>query len=147
MMELPHLGQTFELHVYDVREGRSGYVLMWVTGPSEGETDKDIVEMVVRHFLAGFGSVYEQQTQRSWSCELEGETRTSVNGYSRFDFALSSCTFPAKVRAYTRIVKGDRQMYFGVTFYPKEDDNVARFMKSFTVGAPTPRSGSQKRQY
>ena len=147
IMEIPHLGHTFELHVYDAREGWSGYVLMWVTGPTEGETDKEVVEAIVRHFLTGFGAVFEQQTQRPFSCELEGETRTSVNGYSRFDFALSSCTVPAKVRAYTRIVKGDRQMYIGVTFYPKEDDNVARFMKSFTVGASTPKSRSQKRQY
>ncbi|HET9712957.1 MAG TPA: hypothetical protein VFP64_13775, partial [Pyrinomonadaceae bacterium] len=134
IMEIPHLGQTFQLHVYDVRDGWSAYALMWVTGPTEGETDKEVVDAIVRHFIAGFGAIYEQQTHRTFSCELEGETSTSINGYSRTDFELSSCTVPAKVRAYTRVVKGNRQMYIGVTFFPKEDENASRFMKSFTVG-------------
>jgi endonuclease YncB( thermonuclease family) len=147
VMEIPHLGQTFELHVYDVRDGWSSYALMWVTGPTEGETDSEVVDAIVRHFLGGFGAVYEQQTQRKFACDLEGETRTAVNGYSRFDFSLSSCTVPAKVRAYTRVAKGDRQMYIGVTFSPKDDEDAARFMKSFTVGASTPKSKTPKRAY
>jgi hypothetical protein len=108
---------------------------MWITGPTEGETDKAVADQMVRKFLEGFGAGYEQQTQRTFSCELEGGTRTSINGYSRSEFELTSCTIPAKVRVYTRVRGGDRQMYIGAVFYVEEDDNVSRFIKSFNVSA------------
>jgi hypothetical protein len=38
-------------------------------------------------------------------------------------------------------------MYIGVTFSPKDDEDAARFMKSFTVGASTPKSKTPKRPY
>ena len=143
VIEIPNEGETYDLHVYAAHDGWAVYALMWITGPTEGETDKAVADQLVRKFLEGFGAGYEQQTQRTFSCELEGETRTSVNGYSRSEFELTSCTIPAKVRIYTRVRGGDRQMYVGAVFYVEEDDNVSRFIKSFTVSA-APRSRSQK---
>jgi endonuclease YncB( thermonuclease family) len=133
VIEIPHEGETYELHVYAARDGWAIYALMWITGPTEGETDKAVGDQMVRKFLKGFGANYQQQTQRVFACELEGESRTSVNGYSRSEFELTSCTIPAKVRIYTRVRGGKRQMYIGAVFYVDEDDNVARFIKSFNV--------------
>lgn len=144
VIEIPHEGETYDLHVYAARDGWAIYALMWITGPTEGETDKAVADEMVRKFLEGFGVGYQQQTQRAFACELEGETRTSVNGYSRSEFELSSCTIPAKVRVYTRVRGGNRQMYIGAVFYVEEDDNVARFIKSFTVGTSGSKSKTTK---
>jgi endonuclease YncB( thermonuclease family) len=141
VLEVPHHGETYKLHVYAARDGWAIYALMWITGPTNGETDKAVADQMVRKFLEGFGEGYKQKTQQAFMCELEGETRTSVNGFSRSEFELSSCTIPAKVRIYTRVTRGNRQMYVAAVFYVEEDENVSRFIKSFTVGA----SGSKPR--
>ncbi len=145
VLEIPHEGETYELHVYAARDGWAIYALMWITGPTNGETDKTVADQMVRKFLEGFGEGYKQQTQQAFTCELEGETHTSVNGYSRSEFELSSCTIPAKVRVYTRVTRGNRQMYVGAVFYVEEDDNVSRFIKSFTVGTSGLKSRTPKR--
>lgn len=59
-----------------------------------------------------------------------------TNGYTGSEFDLTSCTIPGKVRAFTRLAGDQRQMYIGVVFYKEEDPNVARFLRSFTVGSP-----------
>ena len=145
ILEVPYEGKTYELHVYAAREGRAMYALLWITGPTNGETDIDVADQMVRTFLEGFGAGYQRETQQAFTCELEGGTRTSINGYSRSDFELPSCTVPARVRLYTRVTRGDRQMYVGAAFYVEEDDNVSRFIKSFTVNPTVPKSRTPKR--
>ncbi|HVF23377.1 MAG TPA: thermonuclease family protein [Pyrinomonadaceae bacterium] len=145
VLEVPHAGETYDLHVYAARDGWAMYALMWITGPTNGETDKAVADQMVRKFLEGFSEGYKQKTQQAFTCELEGETRTSVNGFSRSEFELSSCTIPAKVRVYTRVRGGDRQVYAAVVFYVEEEENVSRFINSFTVAASVPKSRSPKR--
>jgi len=145
IIEIPHEGETYDLHVYAARDGWALYALMWITGPTNGESDTAVADQMVQKFLEGFGIGYKQLTQESFSCELQGETPTSINGYSRSEFELSSCTIPAKVRVYTRVRGGDRQMYVAAVFYAEQDDNVSRFIKSFTVGTSVPKSRTQKR--
>jgi endonuclease YncB( thermonuclease family) len=145
ILEIPHEGKTYDLHVYAAREGWAMYALLWITGPTNGETDKDVADQMVRTFLEGFAHGYQRETQQAFTCELEGGTSTSINGFSRSDFELSSCTVPAKVRLYTRVTRGNRQMYVGAAFYVQEDDNVSRFIKSFSVGTTGPRSRNPQR--
>ncbi|MCA1577658.1 MAG: thermonuclease family protein [Acidobacteria bacterium] len=145
ILEVPHEGETYELHVYAARDGWAIYALMWITGPTNGETDKDVADQMVRKFLEGFGEGYKQKTQQAFTCELEGETRSAINGYSRSEFELASCTIPAKVRVYTRVTRGNRQMYVGAVFYVEEDDNISRFIQSFTVSTSKPKSRTPKR--
>ena len=140
VIEIPHEGETYDLHVFAARDGWAVYALLWITGPTNGETDKAVADQMVQKFLEGFGIGYRQLTQENFSCELEGETRTSINGYSRSEFELSSCTIPAKVRVYTRVTRGNRQMYIGAVFYVEQDDNVSRFINSFTVSTPKTRT-------
>jgi endonuclease YncB( thermonuclease family) len=145
VLEIPYEGETYDLHVYAAREGWAIYALMWITGPTSGESDKVVADQMVQKFLEGFGEGYKQKTQQAFNCELEGGTRTSVNGYSRSEFELSSCTIPARVRVYTRVTRGNRQVYVGAVFYVEEDENVSRFIKSFTIGAQAPKSRTPKR--
>jgi hypothetical protein len=45
------------------------------------------------------------------------------------------CTVPGKLRVFTKVINGRRQMYIGASFYWREDPNVERFLKSFTVSS------------
>jgi len=131
---VPFGDQMIDVKVYMARDGMAFYSLMWITGPSSGETDKASLNGTVLGFLNGVGQGY--QGGAPFSCELEGEKDVSVGGYTGSEFDLPSCTIPAKMRVFTKVVGDQRQMYVGAVFYAEEDPNVSRFLKSFTVGRP-----------
>ena len=131
--EIPVGEQTAEIGVYAAREGQSVYAIMWLTGPSFGEQDKATITNSVRGFLYGFAEGYKRRNNEEFSCDLQGERNISLNGFSGSDFDLPACTIPGKVRAFSRVVNGRRQMYIAAVFYPEPDAKVTRFIKSFTV--------------
>jgi hypothetical protein len=59
-----------------------------------------------------------------------------MGGYTGAEFDLRSCTVPGRARIFTKVVNGQRRMYLAAVFYMEEDENVSRFLKSFTVGTP-----------
>jgi hypothetical protein len=133
-------GGDGEGNIYMGRDGWSVYAIMWVTGPSMGETDKDAVSVTLDSFLKGVGQGFQSRSEsvgrpQSFLCELRNEKNISQSGYTGSEYDLSSCTVPARARAFTRVVDDQRQMYLAVVFYMQEDENVTRFIKSFTVGA------------
>lgn len=136
--------QMADVHVYASRDGSAIYALMWVTGPTYGESDRMAINSTIEGFLRGV-SEGARRNNSEFSCEMQGERRFTAGGFSASEYDLPSCTIPAKVRAYSRVVGDDRQMYVGAVFYTQEEDaNVLRFMKSFTVTTPAKKSKSQK---
>jgi endonuclease YncB( thermonuclease family) len=140
---VPFAGQTIDVNVYAARDGWAIYALMWINRPEYGESDRLAIDSTVYGFMKGFGEGYQSRNTDAFVCELQGERHYSTGGYSASDFDLPSCTIPTKLRAFTRVVGGERQMYIGAVFYIDEDPNVSRFMKSFTIGT-LPRARSQK---
>lgn len=144
-MMVPFGDQEGEVNVYAARDGGAIYALMWITGPSFGETDRLAIQSTVQGFLRGFSEGVQRRNNSEFSCEMQGERRFSLGGFSASDYDIPSCTIPAKVRAYSRVVDGERQMYIGAVFYNKEEDaNVSRFIKSFTITTSTPKSRAPK---
>lgn len=138
-MQVPFGDQVIDVNVYASRDGGAIYALMWIKGPSYGETDRVAINSTVKGFLRGVSAGYQQQNGNEFSCEMQDERRFTAGGFSASEYDLPSCTIPAKVRAYSRVVGSDRQMYVGVVFYTQEEDpNVSRFMKSFTITTPKP---------
>ena len=131
---VPVGGEMVDVNVYAARDGWSIYAVMWINGPTLGEADRLAIDSTVAGFMKGFGEGYQSRNNQAFSCELPDARNFSAGGYSGSDFDLPSCTIPTKVRAYTRVVGGERQMYIGAVFYAQEDPNVARFIKSFTIG-------------
>ena len=132
-------------HAYNGRDGWSIFGVAWLAGPTYGETDINAIKNSLSGYLKGFGNKYEAEkdpAQPNFSCELENEKDISTSGYTGLEFDLKSCTIPAKVRVFTRVVDDERQMYLGAVFYLEEDTNVARFINSFTIG---PRTKSHRR--
>ena len=129
-----------ESHIYMARDGSSVYTVAWVTAPSMGETDEDAIAGSLSVFTLGVGQGFRMASEsagrpQSFQCELENEKKISQTGYTGSEYDLNSCTVPARARAFTRVVDGQRQMYIAIVFYTQEDENVDRFIKSFTMGA------------
>lgn len=131
---LPFGERMVAVSVFAARDSRAVYVLMWITGPSYGESDKSAITSSVHGFLNGFTRGYQRHNREPFVCEPRAARNMSVNGFSGSDFDIPSCTIPAKVRLFTRTVDGERRMYIGAVFYEEaKDPNVSRFIKSFTV--------------
>ena len=144
-IQVPFGDQMVDVNVYASRDGGAIYALMWIKGPSYGETDRAAINSTIRGFLHGVSAGYQRQNNSEFSCDMEGERRFTAGGFSASEYDLPSCTIPAKVRAYSRVVGDDRQMYVAAVFYNKEEDaNVSRFMKSFTI-TNTTKSKAPKR--
>ena len=142
--EIPVGEQSAEIGVYVAREGQSVYAIMWLVGPSFGEQDKATITNSVRGFLYGFAEGYKRKNNEEFSCELQGERNIAVNGFSGSDYDLPACTIPGKVRAYTRVINGRRQMYIAAVFYAEDDPKVTRFIKSFTVNTSSRKPTTEK---
>lgn len=144
-IQIPFGDRMVDVNVYASRDGWAIYALMWIKGPSSGETDREAINSTIKGFLGGVGEGY-QRGGAEFSCEMHGERRFSAGGFSAIEYDLPSCTIPAKVRAYSRVVGGERQMYVGAVFYSQEEGaNVSRFMKGFTVTTAATKSKAPKR--
>lgn len=134
-------GGTVDLNVYMVRDGRAIYQTIWMTGPSYGEEDRTAVQQALDGFLRGVGEGYQSAGGGTLACQLGGEKKLPVAGYTGSEYELTSCTVSGKLRVFTRAIGDQRQMYVGAVFYWQEDPNVSRFIQSFTVStSTTPRS-------
>jgi endonuclease YncB( thermonuclease family) len=131
--ELPLGSQTLSLHAYVGRDGYASYNVIWATGPFLGETDVTAVDSFVSGFLHNLRPVSERTGVSNSSCEAAGIKTVSSSGYFGREFELSGCLAPGMARIYTKVVGDERQMYFAVTLYKESDDNVSKFIKSFTL--------------
>ena len=132
---VPFGDQVVDVNMYIGRDGSGLYAVLWVTGPTYGEPDKLAIDAIVLNsFIKGAHESYEKGDRSPFSCRRQHEKDVSMNGYKGIEFDLSSCSLPTRVRAFTRVVGDQRQMYVGAVFYGDEDENVARFVESFTVG-------------
>ena len=140
-IQVPAGSETVDTHTYMVRDGESVFSITWVTGPTEGETDRDALNYSMRRYVEGVKEGYEARAKSvgrptTFSCDLENEKDISRSGYTGSEFDFSSCTVPGYARIFTKVVDNKRQMYVATAFYNAEDENVLRFIKSFTVGPP-----------
>ncbi|HSE17280.1 MAG TPA: thermonuclease family protein [Pyrinomonadaceae bacterium] len=133
--------------LYRGRDGRSAFVVWWLTGPTYGEGDVDAIKASLASFFKGFSAsldaLYPGQGS-SFSCELQNEKDVSMRGFTGLEFDMPSCTIPTKARVFTRVTGSDRQMYVATVFYMEQDANVPRFLNSFKISGPT-KSTSQKK--
>jgi len=142
---LPLGERTIDVNAYMARDGWAIYSVMWLTGPTYGETDKSALTGALQGFLKGVGQGYESTAKRpGFNCEPQGEKNISSNGYTGTEYDLTTCSVPTRLRAFTKVVGDQRQLYVGAVLYMEEDPNVSRFLQSFRVD-PTPKTGSRKR--
>ena len=135
---IPAGDRMIDAHAYRGRDGRSAFSVSWFTGPTYGEPDVVAIKASLSSLLRGTGDAFERRHPgQGFSCELQNEKDISMRDFAGLEFDLTSCTVPAKARVFTRVTSnGERQMYLATVFYMDQDDNVRRFLNSFTINAP-----------
>ena len=129
----PYEGQTVQFNSYLVRDGWAFYSLSWFTGPTDGKKDENALNTSMDTFLKGVAEGYERSTGKEFNCKLGPRKNISQNGYTGFEYDLSKCEFPTYMRMYTRVTGNTRKVYVATVVYGEEDENVMRFLKSFTI--------------
>ena len=151
---VPEEGETQDLPyrdgtgaTYRGRDGRAAFAVTWLTGATYGESDSEAIKQSVTVLLHSFGLMFNPGTQDGQPlvtpCESQNEKDISMHGFTGLEFDISSCAVPVKARVFTRIINNQRQMYAAIVLY-KEDDNVARFINSFTITPPAKSTSRQK---
>jgi hypothetical protein len=136
-VEEPAGAELVKVNTYHVRDGWGSYALTWMTGPSMGESDSQAIQTLIQGILKSVSESYEKLGgKQQVGCESMPETDISLNGYTGTEFDLTSCTLPGRVRAYTRSTGDQRQVYVAAVFFLEEEENVSRFLKSFTIVPP-----------
>lgn len=129
----PYEGGTVAINTYMVRDGWAFYSLVWFSGLTNGEKDENALNTSVDRFLKGAAEGYQQSTGQDFNCKPRGRKNISQNGYTGFEYDLSTCTYPTYMRMYTRVTGNMRTLYVATVVYGEEDENVMRFLKSFTI--------------
>ena len=135
--------QMVDVKSYGIRDGWAVYSVAWFKAPSVGETDDFVFKGISRDLVKDAAESYNRDNRRTdFNCQAPAGKKVSQNGYTGIEFDLMpSCKVPWRVRMYTKVVDNERWMYIAATAYAEEDAaNVARFLKSFTVGAAKTRS-------
>jgi endonuclease YncB( thermonuclease family) len=126
--------ESAEVNMHAARDGASIYFVFWFSAPSLGETDKVALGETVEDWIKSAHKSYEIADRGYFFCRQRREKDISMNGYTGREFDMSSCSLPTRARAFTRVVDNQRQMYIGIVFYGEDNENVGRFIRSFTVG-------------
>ena len=142
---IPAGDRMIDAHAYRGRDGRSAFSVSWFTGPTYGEPDVVAIKASLSSLLKGFGDAFERRHPgQRFSCELQNEKDISRGGFAGLEFDLTSCTIPAKARVFTKVTgSGERQMYLATVFYMDQDDNIRRFINSFTITGAKPQKGTR----
>ena len=139
--------RTVRVQAYRGRDGYSIFHVAWITAPTYGESDDFANRQNLMGFLEGFGQRYAMNFKPgmhpTFKCEPPEPTDISMAGYTGSDFDLSSCTIAGKFRTFTRTIDGERQLYFASVFYLEPDENVTRFINSFTITGAKPHKGTK----
>lgn len=151
---VPEEGETQDLpfregmgHLYRARDGRSAFVVEWLTGTTYGESDVDAIKLTSATLLQSFGIILnpgnQSAEQSAAACQSQNEKDISMHGFTGLEFDISSCALPVKVRVFTRTIKDERQLYLAMVLYKEDDDNVARFINSFKITEARPQKGAK----
>jgi hypothetical protein len=143
-LPVPAGDRTVAGHLYRGRDGRSAFVVSWLTGATYGEADDVAIRSSLVNFLRGFGSIFDSiKPGQHFTCELQNEKDVSMHDFTGLEFDLNSCTIPARARVFTRVINGERQLYLATAFYMEQDHNVSRFINSFAITAARPQKGTK----
>lgn len=129
--------QIVDPHSYMVRDGLVGYVVAWMKTPTNGRTEEQTLEEASVGFLRNaHRNAANADGGSQFPCDAGPGKSISMNGYVGKEFDLSSCPLPFKARVYIRKNGNYLHVYMAAAAYLQEDQNVNRFLESFTIGSP-----------
>ncbi len=133
--KIPFGGQTYDVTYYRAKDAESLIELVWLTGPSLRESDEEVLASGLNSIIRGVGSGFEARGGGSFSCDPTSRKISAPLGFSGREYDLTSCTAPGMARVFTRQNGMERDLYIGFVFYKEEDENIMKFLKSFTIAS------------
>ena len=127
--------EIVDSHTYMVRDGWVGYGVAWMKTPAKGRTEEMALEEASFGFLKNVRRNYGNADGQS-PCAPGPAKDISMNGYAGREVDMSSCPLPFKARVYVRKNGNYLHIYMATAAYLQEDENVNRFLESFTIGSP-----------
>lgn len=120
-IELPFGNQPVTAKGYVSRDGDTAYMLFWIKGPHQSESDASVVQLMINSIVRGT------------DCDGTSQRNVVLAGYYGKEIDLSACRPQATARVYTTVVGDQRELYFGAAMFKAPDENISKFLKSFTV--------------
>ncbi|MGH9969591.1 MAG: thermonuclease family protein [Pyrinomonadaceae bacterium] len=127
-------GREADFHIYFGRYEKTAYVVVSSTTPNGNDVSPRLLDGAIKGFIAGIQADW-LKLGSTFTCEPTLDREFSVSGYDARQYDLSRCTVPGKIRLYTRVVGGMRELYLnGAFFFGSPDDpNANQFFKSFSI--------------
>lgn len=137
-------GREAEFHIYFGRHEKTAYVVVSSTTPNGNDVSPRLLDNTIKGFIAGIQADW-QKLGSTFTCEATLDREFSVSGYDARQYDLSRCTVPGKIRLYTRVVGGMRELYLNGAFFfgSPDDQNATQFFKSFSINSPKSSPKSQ----
>jgi endonuclease YncB( thermonuclease family) len=133
-------GEIVKTNGYVAGEGGNGYSVMWFTAPAHGEDDKMAMDQLVFNDLSAVTGGAYTGGDAAARCNPQSETDISSKGYWGREIDMSQCQIPTRLRVFTRATGDRREVYLAMVSLRNDDANVARFLKTFTVGHKAPKT-------
>lgn len=130
---VPSTDEVIAVNTYMARDGWAVYSLSWFKSATYGETDQHALKGYLKGLLKGAAEGYQRGSGSTFNCEPRSQKNISELGYTGIEYDLSSCPIRMGVRMYTRVVNNQRQLYLASVAYGEDDENVTRFLRSFTI--------------
>lgn len=120
-------------HYHVVRNNNIEYMMVWVTGPSNGRSVDEVLDDAMTGFKYAFKRVSQARGQKA-TCDLTQIGSEPLNGYAGRQFTVTGCEMTGIFRTYTRVGNDRMRMYIlSVANGIEEDPTVDKFLRSFTI--------------
>lgn len=125
-IQVPHR-EPIDAHFYGVRHLKINYLVIWASGPSDGETVKSL-------FDKALDALNEAQANAHLPCEFREERDAAMSGFTGRRYTVHGCVFQGGVRLYFKSEGQLIRMYFvGVMSQEPNDPRVREFLESFEI--------------
>jgi endonuclease YncB( thermonuclease family) len=133
--ELAFGEQKVETTTYLVKEGDNLYELFWMKAKVYDDSDFAVLDDTVDGYMETVKEHMEKAGSMGQCAASATLHNISLRGYTGKEFDLSQCPIPNIVRIYTTKSRGERWVFGALVVFRQKNDNVSRFLKSFTIGA------------
>jgi endonuclease YncB( thermonuclease family) len=123
-------GGTAEFNYALGRRGTKAYMVVWGTGPIEGQADDRFSDDLANGLVFGLN----RTTNAANQFEVKKQRAVRVGAYAGWQYRMSSPQVPGTIRVFSRRMGQVREVYVLVAVNGTEDDQqIQEFLGSFTI--------------
>ena len=131
--QLPTPKGQVDAQFYMSRSGESAYMVIWATGPYEGETPAAIFDGTMANFKQGIKKFFDSRGQ-DFNCKVVNERELSLNGFTGRQYKVTGCEPGAVIRIYYKANGKRLKLYmFGAVNGDEGAPEARHFFESFHI--------------